>query len=418
MKPVFLVVGAAALWLTTAGVVAQRPDAFGGTIDHPAIRYRGGAPTADPIAALNAKLASGEVRLTADPENGYLRSVLAALRVPVESQMLVFSPTSAQADRITFDNPRALYFADNVAIGWVRGAEALEAVAQDPRQGSIFYTLSQRPGGEPRFTRDDSCLECHLTWDTLAVPGLTTTSMYPLRDEKAYANGFTTDQRSPFVERWGGFFVTGRAGGTRHMGNLPILPGDKAKSKIAVPTQPLASVEGLFDAAGYLTPHSDVVALLVFNHHTQMVNHITRLGWEARVAERETANLPRIRQAASQLVDYMLFVDEAPLPGRVQGASGFAERFAAQGPRDKKGRSLRDFDLVRRTFKYPCSYLIYSEAFDALPVVARNAVYDRLGDILKGLVPDPKYRRLTAADRLAILEILRDTKSDLPPSIK
>ena len=417
MRPAWFLIAGLSLWVGTVGVAAQRADAFLLSRDHPAIKYSTSAAT-DPIAALNAKLDSGQVRLTFDPVSGYLRSVLAALNISPTSQLLVHSPTSAQADRISFLKPRALYFNDTAAVGWVKGTEVLEVVGQDPRLGSVFYTLPQTASGRPRFARDNSCLECHLTWDTLAVPAPTATSMYPLRDEKAYANGFTTEQRSPMNERWGGWFVTGRHGGAKHMGNLPVQPADKGKSKITTPTAPLDSVTGLIDLAGFPTPYSDVVALLVFNHQTLMHSYITRIGWEARVAEQQRENLPRIRQAAADLVDYMLFIDEAPLAGRVQGTSGFAEQFARLGPRDSKGRSLRDFDLVTRTFKYPCSYLIYSEPFNALPLAAKNAVYDRLGDILTGRVTDAKYARVSAADRQAILEILRETKRDLPPSMR
>jgi hypothetical protein len=400
----------------TATGVAQRTDAFGTTRDHPAIRYTA-TPARDPVALLDRRLAEGE-RLAFDPVSGYLPAVLKELAIPVSSQMLVFSPTSAQADHISFLNPRALFYNDSVAVGWVRGTDVLELAGQDPRQGSVFYTLRQTGEGQPRFTRDDNtCLACHLTWDTLAVPGLTATSMYPLPDDKnAYANGFTVDQRNLLSQRWGGWFVTGQHGGARHMGNIPVLPADKGKSKIAVAVRPLDSLRGIVDLNGFPTPYSDVVSLMVFNHQTHMANLITRIGWEARVAEVEPANVPRVREAAVDLVDYMLFVDEAPLVGPVKGTAGFAEEFSARGPRDSRGRSLRDFDLVRRVFKYPCSYLIYSEAFEALPPSARTAVYNRLLVVLTGRDTAAKYRRLTAADRQAVLEILRDTKQDFPRS--
>ncbi len=408
--------GAAVALAATSVLVAQRTDAFIAGRDHAAIKYST-TPTTDPVAELDRRLAAGE-RLPFDPASGYLKAILAELNVPVSSQMLVFSPTSAQADRISFLNPRALYFNDNVVVGWVRGTDVLEIVGQDPKQGSVFYTFSQSQAGTPRFTRDDNtCLTCHLTWETLAVPGLTTTSMYPMPDDKnAYANGFTVDQRNLLSQRWGGWFVTGQHGGARHMGNVPVLPADKGKSKIAVAVRPLNSLNGVLDLAGFPTPYSDVVSLLVFNHHTHMTNLITRVGWEARVADQQAANAARVRDAAVDLVDYMLFVDEAPLVGPVKGTAGFAEEFAARGPKDSKGRSLRDLDLVKRVFKYPCSYLIYSAAFDALPDTARTAVYERLTMVLAGRDPAAKYRKLTAADRQAVLEILRETKKDFPRS--
>jgi hypothetical protein len=118
---------------------------------------------------------------------------------------------------------------------------------------------------------------------------------------------------------------------------------------------------------------------------------------------------------ATEFVDYLLFVDEAPLPDRVRGASGFVERFSALGPRDKKGRSLHELDLTKRLLKYPCSYLIYSPAFDALPPAAKEPIYRRMWQVLSGSESDPRYRAALPLDaRRAIVEILRDTKPDLP----
>ena len=398
---------------------AQRRDAFVAPRDHPAIGYST-APVNDPVSRLNRRVAAGEVSLAFDAANGYLGAVLAALNVPVESQTLVFSPTSLQSDRISMHNPRAVFFNDTVAVGWVRGGDILEVTALDPKQGVVFYSLDQKPDGRPVFTRDDRCLACHLSWDTLGVPGLMLMSMFPLPDDpNAYANGFTTVQGSPLEQRWGGWWVTGDHGGVAHMGNVPVMAPD-ARHKIAAPTAPRESVKGLFDLKGYPTPYSDVVAQLVLAHQVRMTNMLTRAGWEARLAAAEPSAdaTARVREAAAELVDYMLFVDEAPLAKPVRGTSGFAERFAGQGPRDAQGRSLRELDLRRRLFKYPCSYMIYSEAFDALPPMAKDAVYARLQVVLLGKDPAPRYKVLSAADRRAVLDILRATKEGLPQGLR
>jgi hypothetical protein len=203
------------------------------------------------------------------------------------------------------------------------------------------------------------------------------------------------------------------------MGNITVMPEDKGKLKVPDPFE-LASVQGLFDPKGFLTPYSDASALLVLAHQAAMTNHITRLGWEARVAAATPSEdaRARVKEAAHDLVDYLLFVDEEPLRAPVKGASGFVEKFSAQGPRDSKGRSLHTLDLQTRLLKYPCSYMIYSEAFDALPPAARDAVYARMWQILSGAETDRRYARLKPADRTAILEILRETKKDLPASFK
>ena len=405
-----------------AVVSAQRRDAFVLSRDHPAIRYSSGE-VENAVERLNARLAKGDVRLTFDAGNGYLTSLLDALGVPVSSQSLVFSKTSFQADLITMHNPRAIFVGDGVFVGWVRGADMLEIAAADRRQGSIFYTLPQKAPGESdapvRLTRNNECLACHLSWDTRGVPGVLTTSMYPLPDDpNAYANGFTTVQGLPLEQRWGGWWVTGDTGGAQHLGNIPVMPAEKNFSRPRNPKAPLATVEGYFDLKGYPAHTSDVVAQLVLAHQTTVINLMGRLGWEARVAEAEPSAdaSARVKDAAAELADSMLMLDEAPLTGPVRGSSGYAEWFAAQGPRDAKGRSLRELDLRSRLFRYPCSFLIYSDTFDALPVAARQAVYGKMLDVLSGRDTRKIAQTLTAADRQAVLQILRDTKPDLPES--
>jgi len=189
------------------------------------------------------------------------------------------------------------------------------------------------------------------------------------------------------------------------------------------------SLDGKFDTSGYLTAQSDIVALTVFEHQMHMMNLLTRMGWEARVIEyrRTVPEAQRkaegddpsdktvsTEEAAKEVVDYMLFADEAPLPQPIQGPTTFAERFSALGPKDRRGRSLRQLDLTRRLLRYPCSYMIYSPQFEQLPSIARTAIYNRLSTVLSVDNRDPKYAYLSAADRAAIVEILRDTKRDLP----
>jgi len=227
------------------------------------------------------------------------------------------------------------------------------------------------------------------------------------------------DHSTPLAARWGGWLVTGSAGGAAHLGNaIPALDPGRRRD--------LRSVDGLFEPDGYRSVTSDIGALLVFSHQTQMMNLLTRVGWEARAADPRLhppfTSSPdtdqRLAQMmsgiATEVVDYVLFVDEAPLPGRVEAAAGFVERFSAIGPRDAKGRSLHELDLTRRLLKYPCSYLIYSPAFDALPPLASAPIYRRLWTVLSGQATEPRYRALSLSDRQAIAEILRDTKPNLP----
>jgi hypothetical protein len=379
---------------------AQRMDAFVESREHPAISYNT-APVDTAISELNRRLDAGAAALSFDPTSGYLRSVLKELRVPIESQVLVYTQTSLQAQKIAMQNPRAIYFGDEVSVAWVRGGLVLEAWAQDPRQGTIFYTLDQQPSATPRFGRQLSCLSCHLTWDTLGVPGPSVLTTFPRRDDRDYANGHIVDHRSDITERWGGWYVTGKRVPPRHMGNLPLFMSPPFPAQSAN----RQSMEGAFDLNGYPTPYSDIVALLVLEHQSHMLNLITRAGWESRVG-----NAMRVHEAVNTLVDYMLFVDEAPLPGRVEGSSNFAEAFQAAGPRDARGRSLRDLQLETRLLRYPLSYMIYSGAFDGLPPDARHMAYQRLREVLAGTDTREHYSHLTPELRRDIVEILESTK--------
>jgi len=380
--------------------------------NHPAIAYAT-APVSDPVAQLNERLRRGEVTLQKDEHSGYLRSMLAALGVSIDSQVLVFSKTSFQAPRINPTNPRAIFFSDKVSVGFVRGGPVLEFVSQDPRQGSIFYTFEQSQSGTPQFERNDTCVSCHVSDATHYVPGLFVGSVFPsVNGTTMYGPAYTTDHRSPFEMRWGGWFVTGTHQAERHMGNAVATDPSDLGAMITPESVHVTNLAGRFDMTGYLSPYSDIVALLVLEHQAQMLNLITRLGWESRVGAE--AHRP-FEAAVEEFVDYLLFVDESPLPGPISGPTPFAKRFADSGPRDSRGRSLRELDLTRRLLKYPCSYVIYSEPFDALPDTAKDAVYQRMWNVLNGRATEARYSALSAADRTAIIEILRDTKKDLPP---
>lgn len=388
-----------------------------GGVIHPAIGY-GSVPLSDPVTRLSRSIEQGKVQLDFDPVTGYLPAVLKALGVPVESQMAVFSKTSVQAMRIEPTNPRVLFFNDQVIVGWVRGG-FVELASQDPRLGLVFYRLDQRPEEYKRrkasatpetpFARREDCLQCHMTPTTLGVPGALLRSVFPSISGVPLIHGAQddTDDRLPFEKLWGGWYVTGNSGDGHHMGNLTATDEAHPESMLQASPAHLDSLEGRCRPDSRLTPYSDIVALMVFEHQARMMNLITHAGWNARIALADSHSLtPQARSALNDLGDYMLFVDEAPLKGDISGTSGFAEVFAAAGPRDHKGRSLRDLSLKGRLMRYPCSYMIYSEAFDALPVEAKDAVYGRMWEVLN---------RRDEADKRAIVEILQDTKKDFPP---
>ena len=258
---------------------AQRAGSFMGSSEDPAIKYST-APLNNVVDDVNRKLAEGSVQLTYEGRGGFLRSALDALQIPADSQLLVFSRDSLQGKLINEQNPRAIYFNDRVALGWVRDGEFIEVAAHDQSAGVVFYTLEQRDGANraPQFMRAFRCLGCHSSGDTLGVPGLMMFST--TQPDPSLGPGLPrrVDHSEPLTRRFGGWFVTGSAGSTPHMGNdVAALKGRDGR--------PLASAEGLFDADGYRALSSDIVAHLVFAHQAGMTNLLTRASYEARAAD-------------------------------------------------------------------------------------------------------------------------------------
>jgi hypothetical protein len=441
-----LALGAAAVTLSVHAQIAVRNQGYMPYSDEP-INYRSD-DVSDPVARLQKQIDAGRTSLTWDEDQGYLKSVLKLLHVPMDSQTLVFSKTSFQYPKITPDHPRALYYNDDVYVGKVHDGKAIELVSFDARQGAMFYLLDEHRVDKPVFQRAElDCTQCHIAAGTRGIPGVLLRSVYPTSDGTLLPGtpSYITDQDSPLTERWGGWYVSGKAGDPGlTMANAAVLQPPASGALVATDpsARKLQSFESPpFKASDYLFPGSDAVALLVLAHQTQMHNLITLTNYKTRialynlgkqsadgqgpalVAASAEAALPdttrrQIERPAEQLLRYLLFVNEAPLSGlgaqQSLTASPFAQEFAARGLRDSKGRSLRDFDFVQRIFRYPCSYLIYSDDFDAIPEPAKDYVYHRLLQILTGQDLSEDFARLTAQDRRAVLEILLETKPGLP----
>ncbi|WP_165226290.1 hypothetical protein [Aquisphaera insulae] len=395
------------------------------------IRYYVDKPE-DPVAKLQERIDRGERRLRFEAPNGYLRSVLAELDVPLSSQVLVYSRTSLQFRKVSPKTPRALYFNDDVYVGWINGGDFLEIVSFDANQGAIFYTVGQQREEAPGFARTElDCIQCHVAPRTRGVPGVLIRSIVTndKGNQAPKTPTYDTDHRSPLSERWGGWYVTGSQVRQPHLGNL-IVDKPAGGPVGAAAGGDAFDLSSRFPLDEYAARHSDVVAHLVLDHQVPLHNLITRANYETRLAlhaEAAAGRGPsslssearkRIDDPSEELVRYLLFAGEAPLTGPVVGDSGFAREFSDRGPRDGRGRSLRDFDLTRRIFKYPCSYLIYSKAFDALPAPSKDYVQRRLLEVLTGVDDSPTFAHLTRVDRRAILEILVATKPGLPPAWK
>ena len=425
-RPSASVIAAAAAWVAAVapGFLAQeyKPTL---AVDHPAIRYAE-ARGEGPLDELGRDLERGMAVLAPrEDERTALTSILSRFDIGLDSQMLVFSKTSLQAPRVSPDHPRAIFFNDTTVVAYVPGAPTLEAITLHATQGPQFYVVGWNRPGPPRVERAETCLRCHQGPNTAGVPGIYVGSVVPgptgapLRDDSA----IITDHRTPFADRWGGWYVTARRGEQRDRANAVAMDPSDPSMLVRESQQNITSLLGRFDLRPYAAATSDIVALMTFEHQTQMWNLLTRVGWEARMAEHEHAAADSDRRRAlaadiDDLVGYMLFAGETPLPEPIEGVSSFRESFAARGPRDARGRSLRDFDLKTRLFRYPLSYMIYSAAFDALPDTVRTQVLDKVYAALTNPRASAKFSHLSAGDRQAIVEIVRETKRNLPPAWK
>ncbi len=419
--------------LAMLGLAAQSLHAQSGDFQREPILY-GSAPARNAVEALIERTEADASLLRAGRTRGYLSDLLEALDVPRSSQLLVFSKTSFQRDRISPRRPRAVYFNDDVYVGYCQGGEVLELSAYDTKLGTVFYTLDQQQTEQPEFTREgDDCLSCHVSGATGEIPGNLVRSVFTDRRGMPIlsAGTFRTDSTSPFEERWGGWYVTGTHGEQTHMGNWLVRDESDPQGEGNAEGQNVTDLAGRLDVEPYLTPHSDLVALLVFEHQTQAHNSLAQALFTTRQAlhyqdklNEELGEAPdqewssvtkRIQNAGDRLAACLLFSGEAPLTAPVRGTSEFAEEFSERGPFDRQGRSLREFDLETRLFKYPCSYLVYSEAFARLPQRVRARTLSRMHAVLTGEDTSKQFAHLSATDRRAILEILRETLPDLPP---
>jgi hypothetical protein len=421
------------LLLVAAVAVAFAGPVSATDLNQPPINYETATPD-NAVTRVQKEIAAGRVTLAHTDDHGYLRSVLKAFNIPESSQVLVFSKTSAQRSRIGPRTPRAVYFNDDVYVGFCLRGDVLELSVADPLLGTNFYTLDQEPAGRPRFARNtEQCLICHASSANRGVPGHLLRSVYPDRGgEPIFGSGtYRTDDTSPFRERWGGWYVTGRHGGLEHLGNRTYRGRrDYEDDRTEPASQNVTDLRPFFTAAAYPTPHSDVVALLVLGHQVAVHNRIARATLETRAALHYQDELNkalkeppgtqyesvkgRIASVGDDLVKALLFCGEAKLTDRVEGTTTFARDFTARGPADARGRSLREFDLRTRMFKYPCSFLVYTESFDRMPAAVRDYALRKMFDVLTAANPGPAFTHLSAADRAAVLDILRATKPNLP----
>ena len=391
-------------------------EPFRGDLELPPHSYRQRA-LHDRFTQLKDDLEARRIPLDSTSEKAFLLSLLKALGVPASSQMLVFSTTSLQLRFITPANPRALFFTDDLYVGYIPGAR-LEIVSLDPEAGAIFYIFDIPRGDQPiRVERSERCANCHLGDDTGHIPGLVMKSVVP-----GPTGGSLTSFRQgqtghgiPFEQRFGGWYVTGGRGIADSWGNTI---GRMAEGKV---TKTAIEPGRYFDFAKYPVATSDVLPQLLLEHQAGFVNRVVEAGYRTRAAlstdgpQFSAAHTAELTEQARLVTRYLLFADEVPLPaGGLEGDAAFKADFLRTRRATTAGASLRDFDLRTRLFRQRCSYMIYSPVFTGLPAAMKQAIYRRMREALSIERPDREYAYLPATEKQAIRSILKVTLTDLP----
>ncbi len=372
----------------------------------------------DPFTRLKEDFESGKRELDNSSGKAFIASLLEHLDVPASSQLLIFSRTSLQTRRISGSNPRAVYFNENVYVGYIPGG-SVEIISLDPEFGGVFYIFDIPKGGKrPVIERGGGlCMECHAVPETRRVPGLSTRSVIPgsnwgklvsFRDKEI-------GHQIPFSERFGGWHVTGDPGISDHKGNLI---GQRVGGKIVTEVIEPGTE---FDWSSYLTETSDILPHLLLEHQSGFMNLVLEASYRARTYQHigkgkfKPGDVEVLHGLADELVRYLLFADEAKFPaGGIRIDPQCREDFLADRKEASNGISLKDLDLETRLFKHRCSYLIYSDVFEATSDLFKQRVYQVLGEAISTEKPDPDFAYLSATEKKAIRSILRETLSDLP----
>lgn len=371
----------------------------------------------DPFTRMMADFESGKRELDKSSGKAFVSSLLEHLDVPASSQLLVFSRTSLQTRKISGSNPRAMYFNEDVYVGYIPGGK-VEIISLDPELGGIFYIFDIPKGEElPVIERSGRCMNCHAVAETRRIPGLSTRSVIPgsnwgklvaFRDKEI-------GHQIPLSDRFGGYHVTGNPGDFDHKGNLK---GEKVGGKIVTE---LLEPGTEYDWSSYLTETSDILPHLLLEHQSGFMNMALEASYRGRTyqhigkGEIKPEHAVVLNKLAEELVRYLLFADEAEFPsGGIKVDPQYREDFLANRKEASGGISLKDLDLETRMFKYRCSYLIYSDVFQATPDLFKQQVYQILGEAISTKKPDPDFAYLAATEKKAIRDILRETLSDLP----
>ena len=404
--------------LTQAGLMARAEEAKKSLA--PAVAFADAPhdywtrPLTDEVTRFVERLNAGTAAMDATGEKAYLLSLLKELDVPASSQLLVYSATSLQGGLIRAANPRALYFHEEVYVGYVPGGK-LELASIDPEAGAVFHILTRPNGGQARVERTNRCMNCHAGNPMHRLPGFFTESVIATTTG-ASLDGFRRDlvgHTVPLADRFGGWHVTGPQAREFPLANLLGAADGANIRRIKNPPGTM------FDWGRYPVETSDLLTHLVHEHQLEFHNLVTLAQYRAREAKNgkagsSTEAAASLNAIARELVRYILFAGEAKLPsGGVVPEGAFANDFLARKKAGSGGQSLRDLELRTRMFKYRCSYMIYTKAFAALAPEVKDRVLAGLRSALsdKGL---PEFSYLPQEERRTIRKILNETLPGLP----
>lgn len=373
----------------------------------------------DRFARLLESAQKGEVKLDTRSDKAFLSSLLAALNVPVSSQLLVFSASSLQSEIINPRNPRALYFNEDTYVGWVPGG-LIEIIAADPQHGPMFYVFDRlrASGPVPNVQRSTKCMNCHAGNATRRLPGLIAESLLVSRAGSSLET-YRRDVQGhqiPLEDRFGGWHLTGEHHLVNHKAN--VMGASRAGKLELIPVPP-----GEFSDLGlHLLPTSDILPHLVHEHQMGFENRLVYAIYTHRQLKSEAQGLPlgaaakaELEERAQELARYIVFADEAKFPAQgIQGDAAYVQDFQRDRKATQAGLSLKDLDLKTRLFKHRCSFMLYTETWKEAPQELKERVYFHMAAYLRDQ-PDAQHAHLPPAERLAIRGILKETLTDLPP---
>lgn len=370
----------------------------------------------DRFADLLKKIEKGEFQPDTSSDHAMLRSLLQALKIPVSSQLLLFSASSLQSEIINMRNPRALFFNEDTYVGFVPGG-VLEVASADPEVGPVFYVFDRmQPGGPfPRVQRGTKCFNCHGGTATKRLPGLIAESLL-VSQAGSSLETYRRDEQGhqiPLENRFGGWHLTGKHHISGHKANvIGFTRNGKSEKMDVVPGQ-------TWDTAKHLLPTSDILPHLVHEHQIGFENRLVRGIYIVRQLKHDrkgmlgNAEQEEIDEWAQDFARYVLFADEAKFPREgIEGDPAYVRDFLEGRVTSKRGLSLKDLDLKTRLFKHRCSFMLYTDTWEHAPKEIKDRVYYRMAEALRDAQPSMPH--LAAEERRVIREILKQTLRDLP----